>query len=55
MTNKEAIKTTKQFIADLEASDIPIYTDEREALEKLMSTAEVFMRIAEKNGYEVYR
>lgn len=53
MTNQEAIRTTKNFIADLEASDIPIYADEREALEKLMSTAEVFMRIAEKNGYEV--
>ena len=40
MTNKEAIKTTEQFIADLEASDVPIYNDEREALEKLMNTAE---------------
>lgn len=39
MTNKEAIEITKQFIADLEASDIPIYTDEREALEKLIQTA----------------
>lgn len=40
MTIKEAIKTTKEFISDLGASDIPIYADEREALEKLMNTAE---------------
>ena len=39
MTNQEAIRTTKQFIADLEASDIPIYANEREALEKLINTA----------------
>jgi hypothetical protein len=39
MTNKEAINTTENFIADLEASDIPIYADEREALEKLIQTA----------------
>ena len=54
MTNQEAINTTKEFIADLEACDIPIYADEREALEKLISTAEVFMRHAEKNGYGTY-
>lgn len=54
MTNQKAIEVTRFFIADLEASDIPIYADEREALEKLISTAEVFMRIAEKNGYEIH-
>ena len=55
MTNKKAIKTMQQFITNLELCDIPIYANEREALEKLISTAEEFMRIAEKNGYEVYR
>jgi hypothetical protein len=39
MTNQEAIRTTKEFIADLEASDVPIYANEREALEKLIQTA----------------
>ena len=39
MTNKEAIDTTENFIVDLEASDIPIYADEKEALEKLIQTA----------------
>ena len=48
MTNQEAIRTTKQFIADLEASNIPIYADEREALETLINIAEVFMHIVEK-------
>lgn len=40
MTNKEAIKITKEFIADLELINIPIYDNEREALKKLISTAE---------------
>lgn len=48
MTNKEAIEITKQFIADLEASDIPIYADEKEALETLINIAEVFTHIVEK-------
>lgn len=39
MTNQEAIRITKQFIADLEASDVPIYDNERKALEKLINTA----------------
>ena len=40
MTIEEAIKTTKEFISDLGASDIPIYDNEREALEKLINIAE---------------
>lgn len=39
MTNQEAIKITQLFIDNLKACDIPIYADEKEALEKLMSTA----------------
>lgn len=42
MTNQEAIKTTEKFITSLEASDIPIYTDERKALEKLINTAKEY-------------
>lgn len=42
ITNQEAIKTTEKFITDLEASDIPIYADEREALEKLINTAKEY-------------
>ena len=42
MTNQEAIKTTEKFITDLEASDIPIYADERKALEKLINTAKEY-------------
>lgn len=34
MTNQEAIKTTEKFITDLEASDIPIYADEKELMDK---------------------
>jgi hypothetical protein len=48
MTNQEAIRITRLFIADLEASDIPIYADEKEALETLINIAEVFMSILEK-------
>lgn len=40
MTIEEAIKTTKEFISELGACDIPIYDNEREALEKLINTAE---------------
>lgn len=42
MTNKKAIKTMQQFITNLELCDIPIYANEREALEKLISTAEEY-------------
>lgn len=42
MTNQEAINTTKEFITSLEACGIPIYADEREALEKLMSIAKEY-------------
>ena len=39
MTNKEAIEIVENLIDDLATSDIPIYDNEREALEKLINTA----------------
>lgn len=42
MTNQEAINTTKKFISDLEVCDIPIYANEKEALEKLISIAKEY-------------
>lgn len=42
MTNQEAIKITQLFIDNLKACDIPIYANEREALKKLISTAEEY-------------
>ena len=42
MTNEKAIEIMQNFIANLEACDIPIYAEEREAIEKLIRTAENF-------------